>query len=182
MPRVTNSNLAVKKQEKNRYAVLPRGAFLDMETEDSLAESKTRARLYLGHIPRGTSEETIQAECLKYGAVASILYNSDPNKDVEEPWALVSFKDPGKVATAVSRLNRRLGFFGSTQPVECRVSTPGDVKRMEDFLKIAVAPQDGAGDSKGGDKQPPPAAEPSLLDAHGKPAQQQEQQQQQQQE
>lgn len=98
-------------------------------------ESGTKAWIFLGRVPKGTSGGLIRAECAKYGTVTSILYNAEPDSLFEEPWALVSLTSLDSAATAVQKLECRRGLFGGSQPVEVRMGTPEDLERWEELVK-----------------------------------------------
>eukprot|EP00928_Gymnodinium_smaydae_P035258 TRINITY_DN24838_c0_g2_i2.p1 TRINITY_DN24838_c0_g2~~TRINITY_DN24838_c0_g2_i2.p1 ORF type:complete len:657 (+),score=135.86 TRINITY_DN24838_c0_g2_i2:48-2018(+) len=131
---------ATKKKEVQRFA-LPRGAFLDHEAEEA-AKARSDPKLYLGRLPRGLGEDGLRAEVSKYGTIESIFYHENQDDPRRGSWALVSFKSSEKVGVAVSRLNRRLGIFGSTEPVEVRPSNMEDILRMEHTLAALDQPAD----------------------------------------
>jgi len=102
-----------------------------LAVEEAASNAPAGARMYLGGIPKGTSENLIVTECSKYGHVTSIDYSTEHVDIFEGGWALVTFAAQDSASTAVQRLSRRLGLFGATQQMEIRLANDNDSVRAE---------------------------------------------------
>lgn len=93
------------------------------------AEAEVETNVFLGGIPRGTSEALILVECKKYGRVSSIFYQADAGQLLEGGWALIAFQTCEEAEVAVRRLCQRVALFGAAQPLEVRLGEAGDDQR-----------------------------------------------------
>lgn len=109
--------------------------------------------VFLGNVPKGTSQGLILAECSKYGTVSSIGYDADNFDLLEGAQALVKFTSQADAAAAVQKMSRRVGLFGASEthlieirlgkpedvatPVNRRGSDDDDTPRAQDFLHAA---------------------------------------------
>lgn len=95
-------------------------------------------KVYLGGIPRGTSESLLLVECRKFGYVTSVHLENSASL-FEHSWALVSFATLDEASSAVRRLSQRVALFGSPTPVEVRFGTADDDVRVSEARDRAEA-------------------------------------------
>eukprot|EP00928_Gymnodinium_smaydae_P067703 TRINITY_DN5070_c1_g3_i1.p1 TRINITY_DN5070_c1_g3~~TRINITY_DN5070_c1_g3_i1.p1 ORF type:complete len:616 (-),score=93.07 TRINITY_DN5070_c1_g3_i1:87-1934(-) len=88
------------------------------------------AKVFIGGIPRGTSEGLIMVECRKLGSVLNVFYDTNANSLFDSSWALVTFSTLDEAHTAVRRLSQRVALFGASQPLEVRLGMYEDEERM----------------------------------------------------
>lgn len=91
---------------------------LQYYTEDQYTNNK----LYIGGIPRGTTEQQIKSECYKYGMVTSVYYQETLTAD-RRNWAFVTFGSADMAGDAVRQMKNQLNLFGSNVKCEIRYAS-----------------------------------------------------------
>merc|ERR1711957_885379 len=93
------------------------------------------SRLYIGRIPRGTTESAIQLECAKYGIVSSIFYSEEHVESSRGGWASVAFAAADMADSAVRRMRPQLNLFGALEPLEIRHANASDEAMLATALR-----------------------------------------------
>jgi RNA recognition motif-containing protein len=88
------------------------------------------SNVLLENLPRGTSRGLIFAECQKYAKVYGMDYNPDNIDVLNRGQALVTFETQLGALTAASKLAKRLGLFGSEEPIGVRFVTSEEAESM----------------------------------------------------
>merc|ERR1712190_451795 len=100
------------------------------------------AKLFIGTIPLGTTEQQIRTEFERFGQVTEVFLKNDASNE-GRMWGFLSYADPQCAAIAVSSLHEKLMLPGSIRP--CAVSfarnsgTGGGTTNSTDYSSVNVA-------------------------------------------